>query len=50
MPLHIEPRDVEAFTRDGAVCVKGLLDSAWVEQMRQAIDRIESNPGPFRER
>ena len=49
-PPRIEPRDVETFARDGAVCVRGLFNSAWVQRMRQAIDRIASNPGPFRER
>lgn len=46
----ISDADVDAFARDGAVCVRGLLDAAWVERMIGAIDRIEHNPGPFRER
>ena len=50
VPPRIERRDVETFARDGAVCVRGLLDDAWVDRMRQAIDRVESIPGPFRER
>ena len=50
VPPRIERRDAEAFARDGAVCVRGLFDPAWVERMRRAIDRIESIPGPFRER
>ena len=39
-----------AFARDGVVCVRGLLDDAWVARLRRAIDRVERNPGPFRER
>ena len=50
VPPPIERRDVEAFARDGAVCVRNLLDSSWVDRMRQAIDRLQSTPGPFRER
>ena len=42
--------DVDAFTRDGVVCIRGLLDAAWIERMIGAIDRIEHKPGPFRER
>ena len=42
--------DVEAYERDGVVRVPGLLDAGWVARMRRAIDRIERNPGPFRER
>ncbi len=46
--LHARERD--AFLRDGAVCLRGLLDGEWVERMRRAIARVERNPGPFRER
>ncbi len=42
--------DIDAFARDGVVCIRGLLDAAWIERMIGAIDRIEHNPGPFRER
>lgn len=42
--------DIDAYQRDGAVCIRGLLDAGWVERMRAAIDRVEHNPGPFRER
>ena len=50
VPPCIEQRDVDTFARDGAVCVRSFLDSAWVDRMRKAIDRVESAPGPFRER
>ncbi len=46
----ISGADVDAFARDGVVCIRGLLDAAWIERMIGAIDRIEHNPGPFRER
>ena len=42
--------DIDTFARDGVVCIRGLLDAAWIERMIGAIDRIEHNPGPFRER
>ena len=42
--------DVEAYERDGVACVRGVLDTGWVARMRGAIERIERNPGPFRER
>ena len=50
VPLRIEPRDVGAFARDGAVCVRRLLNSAWIDRMRKAIGGVEPTPGPFRER
>ncbi len=46
----VNEADIEAFNRDGVVCVRGLLDAAWVERLHGAIDRVENNPGPFRER
>ena len=54
MREYVSPRidqdDTETFARDGAVCVRSLLNDAWVDRIRQAIDRVESTPGPFRER
>ena len=44
VPPRIERRDVEAFAHDGAVCVRGLFDSSWVDRMRQAIDRNRIDP------
>ena len=46
---RLDEDDAEAFARDGVVCLRGLLDDAWVGRMRRAIDRVEHNPGPFRE-
>lgn len=42
--------DICAYERDGVVCIRWVLDAAWVERLRRAIDRIEKNPGPFSER
>jgi len=46
----ISAEDIKAYAEDGVVCVRGLLDADWVARMIAAIDRVEDNPGPFRER
>ena len=38
---------VEAFKRDGAVPIRGLLSSSQVETLRQGIDRNRADPGPL---
>ena len=45
----VTAQDIAAYEKDGVVRVRGLLDSAWVERLHAAIDRVESNPGEFRE-
>ena len=47
LPPRIELHDVEGFTLDGAVCVRGLFSSSWVERMRQAdVERLDYRPHP----
>ena len=41
--------DVGTFQRDGVVCLRGVLDDAWVGRMRTAVDRLTRQPGPMRE-
>ena len=48
--MLVDHADMESYLRDGAVCIRGLLDKAWVGRIISAIDRIEQEPGPFRER
>lgn len=44
-PLRpITPAEVDAFERDGVVCLRGMLDTDWVERMRAALDRILAHP------
>lgn len=35
----------EAFERDGAVCLRGLFDPAWVDRLRSATARSMAGPG-----
>jgi ectoine hydroxylase-related dioxygenase (phytanoyl-CoA dioxygenase family) len=36
----ITPDEIECYERDGAICLRGLFDDAWIERMRGAIDRL----------
>lgn len=36
----ITPDEIERYERDGAICLRGLFDAAWIERMRGAIDRL----------
>ncbi len=46
----VSDEDIKAYSDDGVVCIRGLLDAGWVARIIAAIDRVEQNPGPFRER
>lgn len=35
----ISPAEADAFARDGAVCIRGLIPEMWVERMREAVGR-----------
>ena len=43
-PEIVDRRDVDAFARDGVVCLRGLFDEDWVARTREAMDRIIANP------
>ncbi len=50
VPGPIKPADLEAFERDGAICLRGVFDQDWVERMRGAVDRLKAEPGPMRQK
>ncbi len=39
--------DIDAFHRDGAVALRGLVDSRWQQRLAEAIEADIQNPGPF---
>ena len=39
--------EILAFYRDGAAVVRGILDAAWIERMRAAVDRALARRGEF---
>ncbi|MDB5429983.1 MAG: phytanoyl-CoA dioxygenase [Caulobacter sp.] len=36
----------QAFRRDGAVILRRVIQPAWIERMREAVDRVLAAPGP----
>ena len=47
-PLRpIEDAEVAAFRRDGAVCLRGLFDTGWIDLLADAIESDKAEPGPM---
>ena len=46
LPYRIEDEEVAAFARDGAICLRGVLDDEWLECLREAVDEAQRYPGP----
>ena len=43
----IPDADVDAFWRDGVICLRGLFDAEWIEHMRDAVEDDLAHPGPL---
>jgi len=43
----ITDADVDAFWRDGVICLRGLFDADWIEHMRDAVEDDLAHPGPL---
>jgi hypothetical protein len=47
-PLRdITENDITAYERDGAVCLRGMMDAGWIEHLRHAVGVARARPGPF---
>jgi hypothetical protein len=42
----ILPDEIEAYERDGVVCLRGVFDSSWLSLVGEAADEARRNPGP----
>lgn len=49
MPLEtlVSDADLEAYRRDGAVCLRGVFDARWIETLDRGVERNIANPGPW---
>ena len=45
--IELEPEQIEAFWRDGVICVRGLYSAEWVARLTDALDSIISQPSPI---
>lgn len=39
--------EIEAYRRDGAVCVRGVFGEPWLSRMADAVERVAAEPTPF---
>ena len=44
--LDLTPDQIEAYRRDGVICVRQLYSPEWVERIRDFLDDIVNNPSP----
>lgn len=49
VPAPISDEMVATYARDGVVCLRDIIEPAWIERMRRAVDRVTRSPGPMRE-
>ncbi len=45
----ISKADLEAYQRDGVVCLRQMFDQNWLDFLDEAIEEAMGNPGPFAE-
>ncbi len=43
----LPPETVAAFRRDGVVMLPGLFDAAWLDELRDSVERVMAAPGPL---
>ena len=43
----IEEKDIDAFQRDGAICLRQVIDPPAIEALRDAVAWSMANPGPY---
>ena len=42
----VSAEEIDAFDRDGAVCLRGLFDRNWLDSLARGLDRNFADPGP----
>ena len=47
MLARIAEDEVEAFQRDGAVCLRGIFDRAWIDLVAAGVEKNLAEPSPF---
>lgn len=45
-PPMITPDQIEAYDRDGAICLRGLFDVAWLDRLAVGMEKNFASPGP----
>ncbi|MDH3691299.1 MAG: phytanoyl-CoA dioxygenase family protein [Gammaproteobacteria bacterium] len=47
MTFNISEQAIESYQRDGAVCVRGLFDSKWLDMLATGVAKDIEHPGPL---
>ncbi len=45
--VRVSEQDIEAYRRDGVVCLRGLFSRDWIGRLRAALERNMLKPGPW---
>ena len=45
MPLA--PKAIEAFRKEGAAVLRGVISKEWVDRLRHGVDQNMATPGPY---
>ena len=48
MDMTLSQVEIEAFQRDGAVCLRGVFEEKWLESARISIEKTLKNPSQYR--
>jgi ectoine hydroxylase-related dioxygenase (phytanoyl-CoA dioxygenase family) len=44
--VQVSEAEIEAFARDGAVCLRGAFDRRWLDRLAEGVERNMRDPGP----
>jgi len=44
--FRVTEGDIRRYEEDGVVCLRGVLDQAWVDLLRDELERVLASPGP----
>lgn len=44
--MSVTQADIEAYERDGVVCLRGVIEPRWIERLRDGIEQDLATPGP----
>jgi ectoine hydroxylase-related dioxygenase (phytanoyl-CoA dioxygenase family) len=47
--ISIRPEEIAAYQDEGAVCLRGAFDAAWIDLLRSAVENAMNSPGPLAE-
>ncbi len=43
----VSPADIDAYRRDGAVCLRGVVGNEWIDRLREGVEQNIAAPGRY---